>query len=192
MPASSRWLQSLDARVPAVDVISLDFSRALDTISHNILVKKLQLCYNIKGAALDWIESFVTNRLQRVVYKGFTSNWLQVGSGVPQGSVLGPLLFFYANDLQLQLSSSLVQYADDTFLLKNVETDAPDSLLQKDLNTIVDWAKLNCLHLKAGKCKAIRLTWRRMSKPIYNLGNTSLECVNSIKLLGCIFHSKLS
>ncbi|XP_071806990.1 uncharacterized protein [Asterias amurensis] len=191
--AISRWLQSLDAWVPAVDVISLDFSRAFDTISHDILVKKLQLCYNIKGAALDWIESFVTNRLQRVVYKGFTSDWLPVGSGVPQGSVLGPLIFvLYANDLQLQLSSNLVQYADDTSLFKNVTTDAPDSLLQKDLNTIVNWAKLNCLRSNADKCKSIRLTWRRMSKPEYNLGNSPLECVDSIKLLGCIFQSNLS
>ena len=112
---------------------------------------------------------------------------------MPQGSVLGPLLFvLYANDLQLQLSLNLVQYADDTFLFKNVTTDVPDSLLQKDLNTIVYWAKLNCLRLNADKCKSIRLTWRRMSKPEYNLGNSPLECVDSIKLLGCIFQSNLS
>ena len=118
LSASTQWLQSLDARVP-VDVVSLDFSRSHDTISHNILVKKLQLCYNFKGAALDWIESFVTNRLQRVVYKGFTSDWLPVGSGVPQGSVHGPLLIvLYANDLQYQIPSILVQNADDTCLFK--------------------------------------------------------------------------
>ena len=113
--------------------------------------------------------------------------------GVPQGSILGPLLLFlYANDLQLKLSSSLIEYADNTLLSKSVLTDAPDSLLQKDLNTIVDWAKLNCLRLNADKCESIRLTWRRMSKPVYNHGNTSLECVDSIKLLGCIFQSNLS
>ena len=71
--ATSEWLRALNSRVFAVDLISLDFSRAFDSISHNILVHKLSQCYNIRTAALDWIKSFVQDRKQRVVYKGKTS-----------------------------------------------------------------------------------------------------------------------
>ena len=95
---------------------------------------------------------------------------------------------FNFNFLQTLYSTQMTHFCSKN----NVTTDAPDSLHQKDLNTIVNWAKLNCLRLNADKCKSIRLTWRRMSKPEYNLGNSPLECVDSIMLLGCIFQSNLS
>ena len=106
--ATNDWLSSLDSRVSAVDLVSLNFSRAFDTISHDIIIKKLSLCYNISATALCWINSCVSDHVQRVVYKGVSYDWLSVNSGVPQGSVLGPLLFvIYANDLYPHLYCSI-------------------------------------------------------------------------------------
>ena len=78
--ATNDWLSSLDSRVPAVDLVSLDFSQAFDTISQDILIKKLtcSLCYNVSATALCWINSFVSDRVQRVVYKGVSSDCLSI------------------------------------------------------------------------------------------------------------------
>ena len=118
---------------------------------------------------------------------------LSVSSGVPQGSVLGPLFFvIYANDLQLHLSSSIVQYADDIFIFRNVYSNDCDPDLQNDLMTIADWAKSNCLKLNPDECKTVRFSKRNLPKPCYQLYGAPLECVDSFKLLGCSIQSNLS
>ena len=116
-----------------------------------------------------------------------------IGYQLAQGSVLGPLLFvLYANDLQLHLSSSIVQYADDIFIFRNVYSHSCDPDLQNDLMTIADWAKSNSLRLNPDKCKTVRLSWRHLPKPCYQLNGAPLECVDSLKLLGCSIQSNLS
>ena len=94
--------------------------------------------------------------------------------------------------LSSSISSSVVQYADDTFLFRNVFTDHRDPVLQDDLDSISKWAESNCLHLNAVKCKTMRLTWRQLPDPIYTLGGSALKNVSSLKLLGCLFQSNLS
>ena len=123
----------------SVHCIFIDFAKAFDSVAHEHLLIKLQ-CIGIDGELLQWIHSFLTHRLQRVVNGSF-SNWLSVRSGVPQGFVLGPLLFLYIDDLHtIVRHSKLKLYADDVALYKEIKSEADCQLLQEDLDRICDWA----------------------------------------------------
>ncbi len=93
-----------------------------------------------------WISSFITNRTQRVIFRGHMSDFVPVLSGVPQGLVLGPLLFnIYTNDLHLHLNSKVNQYADDSFISRTFNDDSDVAILQNDLNTLDWWSENNAL-----------------------------------------------
>ena len=118
------------------DLILLDFSKAFDKVNHAKLLWKLHQ-YGIRGKALGWIRGFLGNRSQSVVLDGEESDSVPVTSGVPQGSVLGPILFFiYINDLPDLITSNVRLFADDTAVYLTVESPSDGQVLQKDLDTV--------------------------------------------------------
>jgi hypothetical protein len=128
---------NVDANIP-VDVIYLDFQKAFDKVSHKLLGFKLNEC-GIRGPLLMWIENWLADREQRVVLNGFSSEWLSVDSGVPQGSVLGPILFvIYINDIDQNIDSNLLKFADDTKVYRALVTDDDVSKLQNDLKKLCE------------------------------------------------------
>ena len=134
------WVDSLENKQP-VNVVYLDYKKAFDSVPHERLLVKLH-AYGIRGNLLLWIRSFLTNRKQRVVINGKSSNLAPVISGIPQGSVLGPILFLiYVNDLPEVARSKLKLFADDTKLYKSIKYVVDEEILQTDLNSLMGWSK---------------------------------------------------
>ena len=127
-----------------VDVVYLDFAKAFDKVDHNILLHKLKNL-GINGKTLRWIQNFLQDRVQRVVVNGMLSTPHQVISGVPQGSVLGPLLFLVLiGDIDDGVLYSLIaSFADDTRATKGIRTELDAAELQNDLFRIYDWSQKN-------------------------------------------------
>ena len=120
-----------------MDVIYLDLQKAFDSVPHNRLLLKIE-SYGISGKFLGWIKSFLSNREQCVVLNGCKSGWQKVLSGVPQGSILGPLLFtIYVNDFPQSISSSVFMFADDTKLIRPIHTTNDHDHLQSDFISLV-------------------------------------------------------
>jgi hypothetical protein len=135
------WATSRNKSKPT-DVILLDFSKAFDSVPHERLLLKLER-YGIDGSLLLWFRNFLTNRSQRVVIHGTCSKWSAVRSGVPQGTILGPIMFpIYVNDISDDITSTVKLYADDTKIYREIkEADADVPALQLDLNRIDEWGK---------------------------------------------------
>jgi hypothetical protein len=136
----------------AVDMIYLDFLKAFDMVPHRRLLHKLK-GYGMRKDLIRWFSSFLVGRRQRVVLGVSESDWEAVTSGVPQGSVLGPLLFvLYINDLPDRITNTCKLYADDSKIIAVIEDTASALSLQKDLDAINDWTKDWLMGLK---CKII-------------------------------------
>ena len=139
-----------------IDTVYVDIKKAFDSIPHRRLLLKLEK-YGIKGNVLKWIEDFLSERKQRVVLNGKYSNWENVTSGVPQGSVLGPVLFIiYVNDIPDSLNSFCKIFADDTKLYTAVEDKRDQIKLQKDLLKLCKWSRLWLLEFSVQKCKVVQ------------------------------------
>ena len=119
--------------------VFLDISRAFDRVWHDGLLFKLSQI-GIEGQALNIVKDFLKNREQRVVIDGQSSDWAPITAGVPQGSILGPLLFLiYINDITEVITSDIRIFADDTFIFRTANSDST-RLLNDDLAKITDWA----------------------------------------------------
>ncbi|KAI8486316.1 DTW domain-containing protein 2 [Branchiostoma belcheri] len=122
-----------------IDAVVLDFSKAFDTVPHQRLLSKLQY-YGIKGHILSWLKAFLTERTQTVVLDGESSKPSRVTSGVPQGTVLGPLLFLlYINDLPDIVNSNVRLFADDCLLYRVIKSPTDAQGLQADLDALTEW-----------------------------------------------------
>ena len=145
------------AKGEVVDTIYMDFAKAFDKVPHRRLLKKLE-AYGISGNILQWIKAFLMEREQIVVVNGEKSKPGIVLSGVPQGSVLGPILFLiYINDLPENVKSTTFLFADDTKIARTVKTSDDASLLQEDLNALADWSKRWLLEFNAEKCHVLTI-----------------------------------
>ena len=185
--------EKLDKRVQT-DIIYLDFAKAFDRVDHRLLVRKLNK-FGIGATLLKWFEVYLTNRHQRVTVLGKTSHSLPVLSGVPQGSILGPLLFvIYVNDLPQETStSSIALYADDTNCYRPVRSHKDEQYLQKDLDGINNWCDLWRMDLNQSKWEVLSVTRNLKLVPSsYHLKyDTHIKRTNAQKDLGVIITSDL-
>ena len=144
-----------------VDVVVMDFAKAFDKVPYKRLVGKLHY-YGIQGSILAWIEDFLTGRTQSVLVDGVTSNPVDVTSGVPQGSVLGPILFLcYINDLPDQVSSGCRLFADDSILYREISTPDDSTQLQKDLDALAAWESKWGMAFHPDKCTVLQVTRKK-------------------------------
>lgn len=136
---------------------STDFKKAFDTVPHQRLAQKLHK-YGISGNICKWIVNFLKDRKQRVLVNGKASEWAEVLSGVPQGSVLGPILFIiYINDLPECVSSCIKLFADDTKLYRVASSTQDCEKVQEDIDALQDWSKQWLLQFHPQKCKVLRV-----------------------------------
>ena len=157
------WTEVLDCG-GRIDAVYLDFAKAFDTVPHQRLLVKLR-AYGVDGAVHGWIKDFLDRRNQRVCLLGTESAWARVKSGVPQGSVLGPVLFIcYINDLVEQVSSSIYMYADDTKIFRAVSGDTDTAQLQADLDAAVAWSLRWQLQFNETKCKVMEIAGKKKDK----------------------------
>ena len=141
----------------AVDVVYLDFAKAFDKVDHGVLLRKLRRL-GIGGRLLKWIQNFLTNREQRVAINGVESCPCQVISGVPQGTVLGPLLFLvHVSDINEELEFTVSStFADDTKIMKLINEAQDPCRLQSDLEVVYSWASTNNMQLNGEKFQHLR------------------------------------
>ena len=176
------------------DVIYLDMSKAFDKVDHGLLLNKLRH-FNITGSLHEWLSAYLTGRRQQVTILGSTSKQLPVTSGVPQGPILGPMLFLlFVNDLpDVAISSSVACYADDTKIYKRIDSITDSAALQTDLTNIVQWAESTGLSLNRTKSKCQRIT-RKQNPSIfsYSIKGEDLESCDSEKDLGVIISCDLT
>ena len=140
-----------------VDVIFLDFQEAFDKVPHQRLILKLK-SHGMGNSVINWIERWLTDRRQRVVVDGEFSSWKSVLSGVPQGSVLGPILFLvYIHDLEDGVTGSILQFADDTKLFRKTKEIGDKQNLQDDIDKLVRWSEKWQMLFNFRKCKCLHI-----------------------------------
>lgn len=175
-----------------VDSIYVDFSKAFDTVPHLYAVEKLRHM-GFPDWISDWILSYLTDRKAFVKVNSSRSSTFSIPSGVPQGSVLGPLIFvLYINDLCHRFSSGRLCFADDLKIFRVINSTLDCVALQDDIDSLLQWCIENGMTLNIGKCKVI--TFCRSLSSInytYAINGTTLERVGSIRDLGVVIDSKL-
>ena len=184
------WSQAINNKL-LTDTFYLDFSKAFDTVAHKKLIIKLE-GYGIKFELLQWISSFLHGRTQSVSIDNVQSQHLQVNSGVPQGSVLGPLLFIvFINDIVncLEDECHIKLFADDAKIFSS--RNHSNSNLQKTLNKIVTWAQIWQLRLAFDKCCVFSIGNTKVTNKSYSLQAIELTRVQQINDLGVLFAPNL-
>ena len=177
-----------------VDSVYLDFSKAFDTVPHRRLLKKLQ-AYGIDGDILQWIQAFLQGRTQEVMVNGQRSKADNVISGVPQGTVLGPILFvIYINDLLDCINSNGLMFADDTKIFRAVSSYDEADQLQADIANLEEWADTWQLRFNYDKCHILTLGKfdNIHHAHRYEMSGTELEHVSEEKDLGIIIDGEMN
>ena len=166
-----------------VDIIYLDFQKAFDKVPHQRLLIKLK-AHGVGDGLVDWIEQWVTDRRQRVVVDGEVSNWKSISSGVPQGVPQGPLLcLIYINDLENNITSNVLKFADDTKVLRKVNIDGDKQHLQNDLDRLVKLSEKWQMLFNFGKCKCLHTGHGNLDIN-YKMGDAVLRTTVKEKDLG--------
>ena len=180
-----------------VGIVLVDFQKAFDCVSHNVLLRKLENDFGINGLLLDWLRSYLDNRKQYTVLNGIVSDLNTVKSGIPQGSVLGPTLFsLYTSDLPEAITTATTyMYADDTILYCIGDSiDAVISELNKALEELLYWCKTNSLVPHPKKCEAMSLHRGRFTGPLkeLTLAQHTIKWVTHSRLSGVSIDDQLN
>ena len=169
-----------------MDIVFLDFSKAFDKVPHARLLSKVR-AHGIVDSVADWIEEWLRGRKQRVVLNGKESDWADVLSGVPQGSVLGPILFLiYINDIDdaIDCVGTLIKkFADDTKVASIVDTEEQRKLLQEQLDALSRWAEIWQMSFNVDKCVVMHLG-NSNSEHKYSMDGTYLKTTMCEKDIG--------
>lgn len=176
-----------------IDVVYTDYSKCFDRIDHCTLIHKLS-AMGIRGDLLRWFISYISNRSQAVAIKNYISSWVTVPSGVPQGSLLGPLLFvIFVNDIgDCFHSSRLLCFADDMKIFSTISSNNDVQALQADLLRLDDYCVKNMLDLNPSKCSVVTFTRKKNTiSSHYTLKGQKISKCDKIRDLGVIFDSKL-
>jgi hypothetical protein len=171
----------------------MDFAKAFDKVPHQRLLYKLRY-YGISPQVTSWVKSFLSNRTQTVVLENTTSDKIPVLSGVPQGTVLGPILFLiYINDLPEYLKHSNIRlFADDSIIYRKIQSQKDCLDLQDDLEATAKWEEDRLMAFHPDKCNLLSITTKRKPEHFYyNLHDHILESVDSAKYLGITLQSNL-
>ena len=188
------WIKNLDNDIPT-DVAFMDFRKAFDAVPHQRLLYKLQK-YGVKGHIHSWITNFLSDRTQYVKINNSSSQEKPVTSGVPQGSVLGPMLFiFYINDLPDICSVPTKIYADDTKAYTCIRTNNDHASLQESIDQMYNWTQSWQLHFNASKCKILHIG-EKNPQHAYFIGNGNsrmqIETTTLEKDLGVLVDTELN
>ena len=186
------WTDAIDHHL-TTDTIYFDFQKAFDSVPHERLKIKLHQC-GIRDPILNWISSFLSERQQRVVVNDVLSQWEKVTSGVPQGSVLGPILFIiFINDIHEGINSCIKLYADDTKLFRVIKDDNDPKTLQDDIYRLSSWAEKWQLKFHPEKCKILHVG--EGNSNYYRLTNTDCDFLPRTQIqkdLGVYIDDKLN
>ena len=172
----------------------MDLAKAFDTVNHSILIRKLNR-YGITGQALQILESYLRSRPQFVSIDNVNSKKSIVSLGVPQGSILGPLLFLiYINDLPKVTKFFIKLYADDTFLcLQNENLKILEEEVNFEIDKVFDWLNANHLSLNIGKSKFMLISKKKRTENFsIQINGNPLEKCDEYKYLGIYFDKDLN
>lgn len=188
---SQDLIDALDKK-QEIDCVFIDFEKAFDKVPHGRLVDKLS-SLELDNGITDWIEGFLTDRTQKVRVGTEQSDDIKVTSGVPQGSVLGPLLFIaYINDIGEGVKSRVRLFADDLIVYRVVGTEEDTRVLQEDINQIQRWAEINRMKINSIKSQYVRFSRaRERGDGNYQIEGVLLERKDCCKYLGLVLDRKM-
>ena len=186
--ATYDWTNILNKGKGQINVILVDFCKAIGVVPHYRLLMKPYM-YGITSRTHGWIGDFLGNITQEVVVNGSKSERGMVKSGVPQGTVLGPLLFLiYINDIESQITSSTRLFADDSALYRPIYSESDSISLQEDIFKFPKWVNTWQMVFNVNKCKLLRITYRKSSviKYVYNMYQANALSDNNSPLLALL------
>ena len=190
----NRVIDVLQQRDGWIDCIYLDLCKAFDKVPHKRLLSKLNSIGCVRGKLLEWMQSYLTNREMRTTIRGSHSSWMKVESGVPQGSVLAPVMFLiYVNDLPVGVDSYMSMFADDAKIMRQITSPSSCDQLQGDLDKIYDWSTKWKMEFNFNKCCVLEMG-KSKNRPVgeYRMGDNIINRAEKEKDLGVIIQNDLS